>query len=324
MGSLLSMSNNNGLIIIRSRFQPFTKFHAETIRYALDKNQQVALCIIRDYETVSRFHRMSPDVSSVDLRHLPIFNPFSSWEVSLHILSCLQKIFSDRSIPIIISPLKFSELIALLTSDNDKAIPHDLEKFMKHHKCDENIFSECIVKENLGRIISNIFRDNMPSIYDIKWLFGIFDLEDVKDCELATKHVVIKPEQYRPEMLPNYTMDKLTPKIGLYGQFMLWIYIQFVEAYIDVQYRWKSNWPLHGPKELKNQAFLSTEKNKLEKLLENYVDNKIEFQKYKDSVANTLADLLDRFDEIPSYEREVLLNYSRFIHLANTSIKVEE
>lgn len=323
MGGLLSMSNDNtGLIIIRSRFQPFTKFHTATIQHALSKKQQVALCIIRDYETVSRFHRMSPAVSSVDLRHLPIFNPFSSWEVSFHIISCLQNKFPNCSIPIIISPLKFSELIELLTSDNDNGIPQDLEKFMISYKCDQKTFNECIIKENLGRIISNIGRDNMPSFYGFNWLFGMFDLEDVNDCAKVSNYVTTQPEQYKPDNLPSYKLYDLT--IGLYGQFMLWIYIQFVEVYIDVQYKWNSQWPLRGPKDLQNKDFLFAEKNKLEKLLENYVDNKIEFQKYKDKVSWTLINLLDGFNNIPSHERDVLLNFSRFIQLANTSIKVVE
>lgn len=318
----MSNDNNNGLRIIRSRFQPFTKFHAETIQHALNKKQKVALCIIRDYETVSRFHSMSPDVKSVDLRHLPIFNPFSSWEVSLHILSILKKEFPEEKIPIIISPLKFSELIALLISDNDKAIPNDLVKFMQHHKCDEKIFSECITKENLGRIISNISRDNMPSVYDFNWLFGIFDLEDVKDCAHVSKYLSKEPEQYKPNKLPRYKLYDLT--IGLYGQFMLWIYIQFVEVYIDTVYRWKVTLPIRGPKELNNQDFLSTEKNKLEKLLIDYVNNETEFKNYKDKVSDMLVNLLDRFDQIPLYEQEVLLNFNRFIQLAHSSIKVME
>ncbi len=317
------MSNDcNNFILIRSRFQPFTKFHTETIQYALTNNKQVALCIIRDYETISRFHRMSPDVSDVDLRHLPIFNPFSSWEVSFHIISCLQKKFPNCSIPIIISPLKFSELIDLITSDNNKVIPQDLWKFMKSHNCDQKTFNQCNIIENLGRIISNIVRDNMPSVYDFSWLFGMFDLEDVNDCTKVSECVSKQPKQYKPDNLPSYKFHDLT--IGLYGQFMLWIYIQFVEVYINPQYNWRSKWPLQAPNELHKLDFLSTEKNKLEKLLENYVDNKNEFQKYKDKVTSTVTNLLGRFDDIPSYERDVLLNFTRFIELANTSIKVVE
>lgn len=234
------------------------------------------------------------------------------------------KKISNFSIPIIISPLKFSELIALLTSGNDKSIPQDLEKFTKHHKCDETIFSECIIKENLGGIISNICRDNMPSVYDFNWLFGIFDSEDLIDCELASKHSANPPEQYRPEKIPNYKINALTPTIGLYGQFMLCIYLQFVKAYNDPITTWKSIWPLCGPGELKNKDFLSAEINKLERLLEGYVDNKTEFQKYKEKVSNRLADLIVRFSAIPSHEREVLLNFNTFIQLANTSIKVAQ
>lgn len=315
-------------LIIRSRFQPFTTFHAKIIEDSIKSKNQVVVCIIRDYETISRWHRMSPDISSVDLRHLPIFNPFTSWEVYLHVQSSLQKIstLAPHTIPIIISPLKFSELVDVMTSADGKVVPQDLKMFINVHPCDMKTYNQCNIKDNLGKIISIISYDTMPPKFELGWLFGMFDLEDKNDLNIArSKFLPASVEEYKFSNPPKYLLNRHFTDLGLYGQYILWIYLQFVKSYLtETQYRWRNTWPIGVPNDLQNIEFLSSEIKNIANVLKQYLVDKNEWNNYVKKVSDILRDLLQRFNLIPESEQKVLLNCSKFIELANNSIKVYE
>lgn len=308
--------------IIRSRFQPFTRFHKEIIEECIKKQQQVALCIVRDYDTMSLWHRIVPnEVNPLELRHLPIFNPFSSWEIYLHIQSSLQDLSNRNNIPIIISPLKFHELIQVLSDRDSVDVPLDMKQSLKKTKqCDDGLFSDCRI-HGLGKIISCISIDSMPQNFDFTWLIGMFDVEDKADFNEANK--CCSSEQYNfPDSLPvnNVLPSELSPVLGIYGQFMQWIYLDFVRRYCL-----KTGKDIAGmPSEfsISDQSFLSNAIDSLAKKLKSYMVNEEEWNKYNDKIINRSEELVNKFENTPPAEKNVLLNYAKFKKLAETSIKV--
>ena len=313
------------LRLIRSRFQPFTTFHAELILQIAKQGDPIGLVVIRDYETISRWHRMSPKISTADLRHLSIFNPYTSWEVYMHIKFCLQgmPILKNINLQIIVMPLKFSELLDIVRSKDGKVVPEDIQKFTALRSCPDEYFKQCSIPGTLGKLISIISFDSMPRSGNFCWAFGILDYEDFLDFKMAKKvGTRAKIETFMTEP-PLYKFEAFDLELGLYGQFMLWIYLQFLEDYENARkaHKWRSKWPIENcPDELLKNGVLSNTIKKLESHIKGYVWADV-FQNYKKRVKEEIAKLLEGFAILPEPERDVLLNCSDFRALAEDSIK---
>lgn len=317
-------ATNKPTIIIRSRFQPFTKYHAKLIRNAIDSTPHVALCIIRDLETINQEHSISMSVAATDLRHLRIFNPFTAWDARDHVESCLRLTddLADLPIPIIISPLKFSDLVRLMVR-NGKYDPQQLEVFMKDPMCDENMFEKCSVRGNLAKIISMITLDSMPTAFEYQWLFGIFDKGDKDDYDLALQEGATAAQVVIDDVPEVGIVDEM-PHLGLYGQFMLCTYLKLLKELItDVDFMDKLDYPLTMPVELTQNdgSDLEDKVEELENCLSDYFVDSSEFERYESKTSDRIVEYKKKFNQLPPSEREVLSNFYEFKKLAQSTIQ---
>lgn len=305
MGGLASMTKPV-YTLIRSRFQPFTKWHAAAIEYHIKNGDNVGLCIIREYETVSLYHRATPNIAAKDLRHLPIFNPMTGWELNLHILTSLKKAgISILSIPIVSSPLKFSDLITALHGNI----------LLPVKDCDDHKSEKCV----LNNVIPIVSRDNMPISANFNWAFPKFDKEDHTD---AVNNNVLS--FYKHTRLtgssPSHVFEcggaKLT--LGLYGIHILWIYLYFARALSahDIG----KTYQIMGPSLLSDTAWLTTEIDKLEIKIKSYSLDDI--GKYIDIVSNFITALLNKFTSVPPEETKLLLNFNEFCTMCTSSLSL--
>lgn len=315
-------NNEREFVIIRSRFQPFTTYHLDLIKKVMDSKKDVVLCIIRDYETISRYHRMSPEIKDVDLRHLPIFNPLTAWDLILHINRCLEKSFLNQyknHILMVVSPLKFSELVEVLTSLDGLIIPEDIKKFVGGvYPCEPKDFKSCQVVDRLSKMLSITFYDSMPK--ESQWFFGLFDVEDARDAQKAKEKFIKEVIEVVLPNSPTYQLEDLTPPLGLYGMFCLWIYLQFVKRYMESSFPWKGKFRIKIPVKLNNLNWLKKQIDLLRNQLKDYLIDSEEWTFFENKVSDLIAEMLNRFEFIPEPERRVLLNYYEFKKLAINSI----
>ena len=165
----------------------------------------------------------------------------------------------------------------------------------------------------------------MPRNKKLCWIFGILDYEDFQDFHLAKKGSRARTENYQTKP-PSYKFEAFDLELGLYGQFMLWIYLQFLKTYGNARetHKWISKWPIENcPDELLQTDLLTKTIEELELLIKGYVWADV-FISYKERVKKEINKLLDKFDEMPESERDVLLNCSEFMALAEESIKYYE
>lgn len=315
--------------LIRSRFQPFTRFHAEIIRQLIDRRGPIGIVIIRDYETVSRWHRISPQFKSVDLRHLTIFNPYTAWEVVDHVSACLREIPNSEQtdLRIIVVPVKFAELHEIITKDSGEKVepPIDLEKYVQLSEgCSEALYRKCAMRHNLGRIISIVSFDMMPRNFQFRWAFGVFDQEDNDDYELARHGTWSASKLSLSSEVPPYHSDWFGLDLGLYGQFMFWVYLKFLDEYNNKYATlWRDRgqeWEVCGPSGVKDHGQVADSIKDLQSHLRDYVDRDV-FRAFREKVDRTLGDFLKGFGKINEAERNVLLNCTEFIRFAESSIK---
>jgi len=308
------------IAIIRSRFQPFTKFHKEIIQMCLDKNWDVVLCIIREHEAISKFYRVTPQVGPLDLRHLPIFNPLTIWDAVLHINRCLEKSGLKKNIPIIFSPLKFSELVSVITRFEGSNIPSSINDFVEYnHPCTSEIFERCNAINWLSKLIPIIVSDTIPE--EVTWVIGFFDVEDVSDFNLASRRL-LRAESVIIKDFPIYTFEELKMQLGLYGAFCFWIYLQFIENFLK-----SGKFCLYQskiPDALRNLDFLRNQIESLGKILKQWMIDENEWEFFETRTSSLLSDLLQRIDTIPEAERNILLNFHEFFELVTTSIRAYE
>jgi len=307
--------------IIRSRFQPFTIFHKKIIEECLKKNWDVVLCIIREHEAISRFYRVTPQVGALDLRHLPIFNPLTIWDVVLHINRCLEKSKLEKNIPIIFSPLKFPELVSVITRFEGSNIPSSINDFVEYnHPCTSEIFERCNAINWLSKLIPIIVSDTIPE--EVTWVIGLFDVEDKSDFERAKTRLTAQIVDIAniTGNRPIYSPEGLNPpmQLGLYGAFCFWIYLQFINHF---QKSDKFNqYPSKIPEALRRFEFLEKQIKSLGDILKDWmIDSEWEF--FETRASQLIYDLLNRIGNIPEAERNILLNFYNFIEYANTSIK---
>jgi hypothetical protein len=319
------------ITILRSRFQPFTKYHWEVIKSIVSKREKVVLCVVRDYETISRWHKKTSEVKAVDLRHLPIFNPFTTWGIISHIHESLCKFMKKdriigeywfyRSIHLIFSPLKFSELVEVITQGGEgKIVPVNFKKFADGIKCPcETIMRQgCQLEDYFGKLLSIISYDIMP-LKESRWLFPIFDLEDNDDYSKA-ENGALRADRISVPHPPKFEIKDLLPPVGLYGSFILWIYLNFLrwffEGHLDIKYE-------HNiPSELRKNMDEYTDR--LTKILKEYLADTEQWDSFEGEVGEMVDKLLDGFDSISPTERNLLLNFYHFAGLVRDSVRFQE
>lgn len=238
--------------ILRSRFQPFTKYHLDAINWYFNNQAEfnfpeyLVLCLVRDYDTLHQRLRLSPEVAADDLRHVSMFNPLSSWDIRWILARCFPRDLMHRIIVIEV-PLKFKELLRSIYNKGEIIVP-SLKRYFrflreqeflqrKKERCSK--VKECkrlqINEERVGRWFALQAYDAspFPESEDVMWLFPVFDIEDFDDWSSVVR-------QYGEErtiplpMMESYVYQPVTfadiPQLGAYGIFVYYNYLLFKNA----------------------------------------------------------------------------------------------
>lgn len=235
--------------ILRSRFQPFTRYHYDAIVSLIRDNEKefdsgeaaIVLAVVRDYETLYRLYapEIELKIDHVDFRHLPLFNPLSFNDIVLDIIEgnreyleretvkkekeFLEKIL-HRQLVIVPLRVKFSDLVEIL--DKPDQIPSGFRKILpKTNKELDKLF--LILNHKVRDILSVAPDGTKPSR---TWCIPIFDTEDCRDGKKA-RTIEASESGYISisfSDIPSLKVSSLTVKaLGVYGIFALCAIAEF-------------------------------------------------------------------------------------------------
>jgi hypothetical protein len=244
--------NMHKLYIIRSRFQPFTRYHYDAISHLIlqsrpdfEQGAIVLLAVIRDYETLMRLNAPEAkfEIADDDFRHLPLFNPLNLTDIILDIKGGLReyltlkkensdflmKVMSEQ---LVIAPLyaKFSDLPDVLLHRHAFA-PGVKAAFPRAENMKKDTQRQFLLMTN--HTVYDILGSPLPGEDSNRvWFLPLLDIEDCGDARNISKLTRDKVLLGVYDEAPSFKISSLTMSspLGVYGVFACYALAQLHQA----------------------------------------------------------------------------------------------